>query len=71
MPSLHLTYALQFSHFKRGQLNPHDVPTGKKSLNLVKERVIAKAQTIRPANITMYWHLCLHHLYKYLCFVPN
>jgi hypothetical protein len=47
------------------------VPTGKKSLNLVKERVIAKAQTIRPANITMYWHLCLHHLYKYLCFVPN
>jgi len=45
---------LYFAHFKAGQLNPDGVPTGKKSLDQVKERVLVKARTIRRANVTMF-----------------
>ena len=64
-----LTYTL--IDFKRGHLNIEGAATGKKSLHLIKECVVAKAQTIRPANISMYWHHCLVHYYKYLCYSPN
>ena len=48
-----------FAHLKRGQLNPADAPTGKKSLNEVRARVTEKARTIRPGNIKMFWHHCV------------
>ena len=62
---------LLFAHFKRGELNPALLPTGKKNLTEVKARVIAKAKTIRPANVMMFWHHCLSQLYRYLVFEPN
>ena len=62
---------LLFAHFKRGELNPAQMPTGKKNLIEVRARVIAKAKTIRPANVMMFWHHCLSQLYSYLVFEPN
>jgi len=62
---------LLFAHFKRGELNPGKLPTGKGALLEVKERVVAKAKTIRPGNIMMFWHHCLSQLYSYLVFEPN
>ena len=62
---------LLFAHFKVGQLNPLGLPTGKKSLKEVKEIVVAKARTIRPANIVMFWHHCIEQLFRYLKFEPN
>ena len=45
---------LYFAYFKAGQLIPDGVPTGKKSLDQVKERVLVKARTIKRANVTMF-----------------
>ena len=62
---------LLFAHFKQGQLNPMQEPTGKKSLDLVRKRVNEKAKTIRPANIVMFWHHCVEQLFKYLKYELN
>ena len=42
------------------------MPTGKKSMDHVRDRVLAKARTIRPANVIMYWYHCIKELYNYL-----
>ena len=62
---------LLFAHFKKGQLNPRDALTGKKSLHEIRARVVEKAKTIRPANIMMFWHHCIEQLFKYLVFEAN
>lgn len=56
---------------ERGHLNLDGRPTGKKSLDHVKACVVAKARTIRPANIILYFYHCVGELVKYLTFELN
>jgi hypothetical protein len=40
-------------------------------LDHVRERVLAKARTIRPANITMFFYHCVEELFRYLNYEKN
>ena len=55
-----------FSHFKRGNLNPEDLATGKTNFQNVVQIAVEKAKSIPVSHRILYWHNCLKHLYGYL-----
>ena len=59
---------LVFAALKLGDLNPQQLPTGKKSLSNLADMVAAKLMDIPRHVAAMYWHHVVPQLYSYLYF---
>ena len=57
---------LWFAAFKRKDINPRRVPTGKSNFNEVVRLVVERAQQIPLQHRVLFWHHCLQHAYRYM-----
>ena len=57
---------LWFAHFKRSDINPRHVKTGKTHFNEVVRLVVERAQQIPLQHRVLFWRHCLQHVYRYL-----
>ena len=57
---------LWFAHFKRADINPRHVATGKTHFNEVVRMVVERAQQIPLQHRVLFWHHCLQHAYRYM-----
>ena len=61
---------LWFAAFKRKDINPRRVPTGKSNFNEVVRLVVERAQQIPLQHRVLFWHHCLQHAYRYMHLQP-
>ena len=59
---------LFFSAFKRADVNPTKLPTGKSNFLEVVKLVVARCQQIPKQHLILNWHHNLKYVFKYLIF---
>ena len=59
---------LVFAALKLGDLNPHHLPTGKKSLSHIADMVGSRLDSMPQSVLRRHWHHVVQHLYGYLYF---
>ncbi len=59
---------LFFAHFKKADINPNRLATGKSNFRNVVKLTVLRAREIPRVNRVIFWHHCLIHIYRYLCF---
>ena len=57
---------LFFANFKRADVNPRHVPTGKQKFENVAKLVRDRIEQIPKSHILLFWHHCLLYVYRYL-----
>ena len=55
-----------FANWKRTNLNPGDLPTGKTNFANVVQLAVERALQIPRHQRVLYWHHCLKNLFGYL-----
>ena len=58
---------LLFSALKFNEVNQARLPTGKRSLHLIKDMVVERLQHVPISQRAAYWHHSTGHLYRYIC----
>ena len=59
---------LFFAAFKRADINPTKVPSGKTHFKEVVQLVIARCRQIPKQHLILNWHHVLLHIYRQLTF---
>ncbi len=59
---------LFFAHFKKADINPNRLATGKANFRNVVKMTVLRAREIPRVNRVLFWRHCLIHIYRYLSF---
>ena len=59
---------LFFAHFKKEDINPQRLTTGKSNFDNVVRLAVQRARAIPRVHRVLFWHHCLLSLYEYLTF---
>ena len=59
---------LFFAQFKKVDINPRHIPTGKTHFDNIAQLVRLRIERMDKSHILLYWHHCLEYVYRFLSY---